>query len=292
MLANRRQSGERSFRRTHYLKGTLRCFRCKSRLGYCVSRGNGGSYAYFFCLGRHHRRTACDLPHLRPEDVEAAIVDFYLGDQMSQEEVEEIRSCILEDLAEASKRSESDRKRLMAQITAIRHERKKLAEKSMAEVVPPDIARDKQRELSGQLLRAEGDLQRLDRITADAKIDISRILELAERAAESYRASSDELRREWNFARYEALEIDVEVYQPVVRHAARTPVFEALATAEIPRTRSDPKSHRSATRAFCHVRGSTVELLVEAMGLEPTNLLTASQALYQLSYAPSGGRQR
>ena len=32
--------------------------------------------------------------------------------------------------------------------------------------------------------------------------------------------------------------------------------------------------------------------LVEAMGLEPTNLLTASQALYQLSYAPSGGEQR
>ena len=27
--------------------------------------------------------------------------------------------------------------------------------------------------------------------------------------------------------------------------------------------------------------------LVEAMGLEPTNLLTASQALYQLSYAPN-----
>jgi hypothetical protein len=32
--------------------------------------------------------------------------------------------------------------------------------------------------------------------------------------------------------------------------------------------------------------------VVEAMGLEPTNLLTASQALYQLSYAPSGGGQR
>ena len=28
--------------------------------------------------------------------------------------------------------------------------------------------------------------------------------------------------------------------------------------------------------------------MVEAMGLEPTNLLTASQALYQLSYAPVG----
>ena len=31
---------------------------------------------------------------------------------------------------------------------------------------------------------------------------------------------------------------------------------------------------------------------VEAMGLEPTNLLNASQALYQLSYAPSGGGPR
>jgi hypothetical protein len=32
--------------------------------------------------------------------------------------------------------------------------------------------------------------------------------------------------------------------------------------------------------------------MVEAMGLEPTNLLTASQALYQLSYAPSGEVRR
>ena len=33
-------------------------------------------------------------------------------------------------------------------------------------------------------------------------------------------------------------------------------------------------------------RSSDLHVSVEAMGLEPTNLLTASQALYQLSYAP------
>jgi hypothetical protein len=37
--------------------------------------------------------------------------------------------------------------------------------------------------------------------------------------------------------------------------------------------------------------GRSPGILVEAMGLEPTNLLTASQALYQLSYAPSGEGQ-
>jgi len=30
---------------------------------------------------------------------------------------------------------------------------------------------------------------------------------------------------------------------------------------------------------------------VEARGLEPPNLLTASQALYQLSYAPASGNR-
>jgi hypothetical protein len=35
---------------------------------------------------------------------------------------------------------------------------------------------------------------------------------------------------------------------------------------------------------------SDLQFRVEAMGLEPTNLLTASQALYQLSYAPVAAR--
>jgi hypothetical protein len=33
-------------------------------------------------------------------------------------------------------------------------------------------------------------------------------------------------------------------------------------------------------------RGPLTRALVEAMGIEPTNLLHAMQALYQLSYAP------
>ena len=42
-------------------------------------------------------------------------------------------------------------------------------------------------------------------------------------------------------------------------------------------------------RSLCHAeRFSDLHVSVEAMGLEPTNLLTASQALYQLSYAPEG----
>ena len=41
---------------------------------------------------------------------------------------------------------------------------------------------------------------------------------------------------------------------------------------------------RGKSQAKYHL---TWDFMVEAKGLEPSNLLTASQALYQLSYAPS-----
>ena len=43
----------------------------------------------------------------------------------------------------------------------------------------------------------------------------------------------------------------------------------------------EPRRHESRQNS-----ASDLGFRVEAMGLEPTNLLTASQALYQLSYAP------
>lgn len=57
---------------------------------------------------------------------------------------------------------------------------------------------------------------------------------------------------------------------------------------------SRPGPHATRDRSGANVQkhlciGTSVAVVVEAMGLEPTNLLTASQALYQLSYAPSGG---
>jgi len=287
LLEAHRQSGERAHRHTHYLKGSLRCFRCKSRLAYCVSRGNGGSYEYFFCLGRHERRTNCDLPHLNPEKVELAIVDFYLGDQLNPEELEALRALVLEDLAQAAKRTESERKRLIAQVTEIRHTRYQWAEKAMAETVPGDIAREKQLQLSCRLAKAESDLALLDRITAETRVDIDRIFELARKAASSYRSSSDKLRREWNLARYEALEIDVEEGQPVVAEAHLTPIFEAIRTADVRKPRTTSMGRSRTGPVMCHVAGSRVELLVEAKGLEPSNLLTASQPMRR----PAGGAQ-
>ena len=274
VLDGHRQGGERAHRHTHYLKGTLKCNRCGSRLAYCVSTGNGGSYDYFFCLGRHEGRTKCDLPHLDPRAVEEAVVRYYVTDRLSPEELEGLRKVLLEDLAGAEKRTDSERKRLLARITSLRQTRYLWAEKSMAGVVPDDIAQEKQRQLGAQLAQAETELVRLDRITSETRSDVEQLIELAGDAAGSYRRSPDEIRREWNFACYEALEIDVEDWQPCVAASKRTPVFEALHTAEVKKTKTQPavgsgREQTSRYQAFSVVDGSRVATLVEVTGFEP-----------------------
>ena len=77
VLESRRLAGDRSWRRQHYLKGSLFCVYCESRLGLTYSTGrNGMVYPYFYCLGRNKKRTMCGFP-FRSLDVVADEVRRY-----------------------------------------------------------------------------------------------------------------------------------------------------------------------------------------------------------------------
>ena len=74
-----------------------------------------------------------------------------------------------------------------------------------------------------------------------------------------------------------------------IRHCSRMcPEYQSSGVSVDKRLTSRPRDSGARIQKCTFIRKDRVE----AMGLEPTNLLTASQALYQLSYAPSGGGQR
>ncbi len=76
MLEARRAGGVRERTHNHYLKGTVWCHRCESRL--MIMRGKshtGAHYFYYFCRGR--QRHVCDLPYLPVARVEDAVRDNY-----------------------------------------------------------------------------------------------------------------------------------------------------------------------------------------------------------------------
>lgn len=61
MLSARDRAQDRRRRHHHFLKGSLFCARCGSRLSFTRTRGHGGEYDYFYCLGRHERREECSV---------------------------------------------------------------------------------------------------------------------------------------------------------------------------------------------------------------------------------------
>jgi hypothetical protein len=93
-------------------------------------------------------------------------------------------------------------------------------------------------------------------------------------------------------SRYESIVLLAQFFDPTgvrqesTRTAISSPVMHGHRGNHAPVMRCGIGSTRSRREKF------PAKILVEAMGLEPTNLLTASQALYQLSYAPSGEGER
>jgi hypothetical protein len=57
-LLDTNRNGQKQREHPHYLKGTIYCGYCRSRLCVTYSTGkNGQRYPYYFCVGRHQKRT-------------------------------------------------------------------------------------------------------------------------------------------------------------------------------------------------------------------------------------------
>lgn len=211
MLTANNQSGEKRRVHHHYLKGSVFCARCGSRLSRCQFKGNGGSYYYFFCLGRQSKRTNCDLPYLPESQVEAEVEDWWRTEiQMDEEKLAIIRANLLADLRlqqrEAGKLLGDARRR----ITAIDDKRRVWAEKAVDGVIPDDIARTKQNDLVRQLVHAKSALMTLEAASADIEGDLNAALELIGNCGEAYEQADDNLRRQWNQAFFTHIEVDAE----------------------------------------------------------------------------------
>jgi site-specific DNA recombinase len=309
-LAANRQAGDRSYKRQHYLKGSLRCGRCKSRMLFFISKGRGGSYEYFRCSGRHGGRTTCDLPHLPAALVEAEVERQWAGEQLSVELASELERRLLAHVSRHVERSAEERRRLETKIAQLKRERYRWAEKAMAEVVPDDIAREKQTELGRQLGWAEEELHGYAVAAADLRQLIPTILGLATKCHQAYLASTPDERRLWNQAWWSYIEVDEEDDASIVATFERTSIADAVsrdggtvaaaavAEAERQRTTARPlvgssnivtlvdQSGRRSNRTDREADGSNLRLLVEVMGIEPTASSMRPKRSSQLSYTP------
>ena len=290
------RSGERAYRNTHYLKGSLICFGCKERITYAITgNGRGAKYPYFFCLGRRERHANCGFPSIQARLIEKEMDKQYLIEPMNAEEVAQIKKQLLHDLSIYKKKSVGKHARLQARIKKLDADRYAWADKAMEGSVPSDIAREKQASLAGQLTQARKELNDYSIETNTAKRTIEYYCALAEHCGELYRKGDPQLRQIINQTLFDSFEVEV-INRKVTVYARHKPVFELLKTAHIERTYNtslrdiitkEEKRREEHYTVFSLIDDLRVNTLEGPVGLEPTTPCLKGRCSNRLSYGPS-----
>ena len=213
--------GERTRTHAHYLKSTLYCGVCGSRLAITVSTGRQGEkYHYYFCLGRRGGRTQCHQPYTLTEKIERAIQQLYDRIQLDPTYRANLEGVLRAAFKNLRSETDTERENLTTQRTQLQRQQAKLLEAHYAGAIPIDLLGREQERLTRELTKVTA---RLDALTADLDeidqlvalaLDLDEIdqlvalaLDLAESCGDTYAAAPDHLKRQLNQALFTQLRV-------------------------------------------------------------------------------------
>ncbi len=208
LLTAKNLAGEIHREHPHYLKGSIHCGHCGSRLIVSYAKGRGGTYPYFICIGRQRDRHSCTQRALRIALVEEAVAGHYATVQLPINEITPLRSFLKGELENLKTNAHREQKTQRRRLDKLERERKKLLDAHYADAIPLDLLRTEQTRITAEVAAAEG---RLTAVTADyqtAEINLQRAITLAGDCHAAYQQASDTVRRQFNQAFFKRIYID------------------------------------------------------------------------------------
>lgn len=256
IMHSRRVVGDKPHKHPHYLKGTIVCGRCGSRMLFSRNRGKlGKTYDYFTCIGRHNRRNGCDLPHIPVEEVEDAIAAYYYSIVLDEELIGEIQEKLMKVARRRNASAERLARRERKRILDLEAERRKLLQAHLAGAVPIDLLKEEQQRITAALANAGAALANTEVHWESLEQNLYRALVLASRLGEAYAASTPTIRRHFNQVVFESVGIDVDGR---ITYARMGEPFRSLTDetflARVERELKNPRPVRA--------RGSNIDRLV------------------------------
>ncbi len=201
--------GERSRKHEHYLKSTVFCGHCGSRLIIQKARsgGNGEIYEYFSCSGRLAKRTKCDLRSIQFDVLEDKIQAIYQRISIDPDLRQNLEAMVRSALKAVDLDNEDERKRLETEKIQIQRKQKKLLEAHYNDAIPVELLREEQQRLEAEHLSVTRsldaqmqDLKEMDRL-------ITLALDIVEDLSRSYQAAPPHIRRMLNQLIFERLDV-------------------------------------------------------------------------------------
>ena len=267
LLRTRRLSGEREHNgESHYLKGTLYCEDCDTRLTFSRNTGNGGTYEYFVCTNK--QRHQCSQPYHRVDVVEAAIERYYRNVQLSKVRQQRIRQAIkarLDDMAALSKQEAS---RCHTELQTLEEQERTLLHRHYEGRVSDKLYKEEQFRIAGEREAAETILARLSLRFDDIEETLALALDLTNDIQAAYIKASPTIRRLLNGAIFEWIKISAEDVADAAlaapfRDLLADDLLDELEATELRAENSGQKGPASL------VAGSMMGDLVGAAGFEP-----------------------
>ena len=289
VLNAKQNSGEKTQAHDHYLKGTLYCGVCDSRLILTHAKSRRGViYPYFICAGRHSKRTECERKSMFVPDIEAAVEDYYRRIQIPEHIVTALRTLITDEFDRLHAAAIQERHAHTIERDALRNERGKLLQAHYAGAVPVDLLKTEQDRIGRRLAWLDVQIEASSTEYEQAKAHLEDCLALAGDCHKLYMSIDDSLRRICNQAFFE--KIWVKKDSDTVKGEPGQP-FNVLFNPEVHTLALDHEAQGSDRRIQTeNVAGLNNELLVELRGFEPLTFSLRTRRATNCAIAPRCSR--
>ncbi|MCI1748459.1 MAG: recombinase family protein [Acidipropionibacterium sp.] len=213
-LSDHRLSGEKTQAHDHYLKGSVYCGECGSRLIPSNARSRQGIvYPYFLCSGRHSKRTTCERPAMYVPDIEAAVEDYYRTIEIPGHAIAALREFVVAEFDQLHDIARREWHAYQAERTDLLDERSKLLQAHYAGAIPIDLLKTEQERISRRLAFLDVQIEAGSLDYEQAKAHLDDCLKLADNCYKLYMSSDDSLRRTANQAFFGKLYIHPEIQE-------------------------------------------------------------------------------
>ncbi len=195
------RNGERTRDHPHFLKGTVFCGACGSRLLVQISKSRSGDYyPYFMCSGRHSKRNDCRQKAVLIDEVEARIEEHYERIELDRDFRIRVETLLVEELKTVRAESEAELADLRRQREKFERQREKLMQAHYEGAIPVDLLKHEQDRIAAGLLEIKGKLDASNVQFDVVARNLQTALDLTVDCALAYKTAPAHIKKQFNQA--------------------------------------------------------------------------------------------
>ena len=203
-----RVNGERTVKHAHYLKSTIYCGICGSRLIVTNVKPRGVVYEYFVCLGRHSKKQPqCLFRATLAEQIEDEIVRLYDRVALRPGQRAVLETALQRQLAMLVVESTQRLTEAKTVRRRLERERDKLLQAHYADAIPLDVLKREQSRISRELRGVERQMTGLEGEMTERQALVGQALDIAQHMATAYRQAPEHIRRMLNHVLFDKVYI-------------------------------------------------------------------------------------